>query len=345
MTVRIWINRTYATNFHLIRMLRDNPAGLPLWVLGSHTDLDSPVLAECDSAFSEPVKLTGAEYVAFALAVCVDQGIDVFWPTRQQEAVAAARHRFEALGTQVMVSPAEAIALFEDKDATYRSALSLGVPVPEYRTVTTVEEFMAAYEDLDALGHEVCFKPTTGVGGAGFRVVTTARPTVRSLMVELTRRVHLGTVVDLLSSVPAFEPLMVMPYLTGAEFSVDTLSLDGEVGVAIPRRKVDHSRRVELVQAPELVEHVRSLVGAHHLSYLSNVQFRADREGTPYLLEVNTRPSGGLFQSCLAQVNMPWAALQTLRHGAMPPAEPTLPVTLTTLPMAVELKSRVAALA
>lgn len=342
MTVRIWINRTYATTFHAIRMLRENPAGEPLWVLGSHADLDSPVLALCDSVFPEPVELAGDEYVELALAVCADQAIDVFWPTWQQEAVAAARHRFEALGTQVMVSPAEAIALLEDKDATYRSALSLGVPVPEYRTVTTAEEFVAAYEDLDAIGHEVCFKPTTGVGGAGFRIVTTARPTVGSLMVGLTSRVHLGTVVDLLSSVPTFEPLMVMPLLTGAEFSVDTLSLGGEVGVAIPRLKVDGSRRVELVEAPELVEHVRALVGAHRLSYLSNVQFRADSTGTPYLLEVNTRPSGGLFQSCLAGVNMPWAALQTLRHGVMPHAQPTLPVTLTTLPMVVELTSRVA---
>lgn len=343
MTVRIWINRTYATNVHAIRMLRENPAGEPLWVLGSHTDLDSPVLTQCDSVFPEPAGLSGAAYVELALDVCADQGIDVFWPTRHQEAVAAARHRFEALGTRVMVSPAEAIALFEDKDATYRSALSLGVPVPEYRTVTTAEEFVAAYEDLDAIGHEVCFKPTTGVGGAGFRVVTTARPTVASLTAELTSKVHLGTVVELLSSVPTFEPLMVMPHLTGAELSVDTLSLDGEVGVVIPRRKVDHSRRVELVEAPELEEHVRALVGAHRLSYLSNVQFRADATGALYLLEVNTRASGGLFQSCLAGVNMPWAALQTLRHGAMPHAQPTLPVALTTLPMVVELRSRVAA--
>lgn len=343
MTVRIWINRTYATNFHLIAMLRQNPDGEPVWVLGSHADPDSPVLAQCDATLPEPDGLGPDQYVAFALEVCAEQGIDVFWPTHQQEAVARARHRFEALGTQVMASPAEAVALLEDKDATYRSALALGVPVPEYRTVTTAQEFLDAYEDLDAIGHEVCFKPVTGVGGAGFRILTTDRPTVASLTGHLTSRVHLGTVVKLLASVPAFEPLMVMPYLTGAEFSVDTLSLDGEVGVAIARLKVDHARRVELVEAPELLEHVRSLVGAHRLSYLSNVQFRTDREGSPYLLEVNTRPSGGLFQSCLAGVNLPWAALQTLRQGAMPDAEPALPVTLTTLPMAVELPSRVAA--
>ena len=46
-------------------------------------------------------------------------------------------------------------------------------------------------------------------------------------------------------------------------------------------------RATELRADPLLTDYTNRLVEAHELSYLSNVQFRYDTTGNPWLLEVN----------------------------------------------------------
>ena len=68
--------------------------------------------------------------------------------------------------------------------------------------------------------------------------------------------------------------------------------------------------------AAELVEHFE-------LDGLVNVQFRSF-EGRPALLEINSRPSGGLYQTALAGVNLPWAAVQVALGHDPGPLRPRL---------------------
>jgi biotin carboxylase len=107
---------------------------------------------------------------------------------------------------------------------------------------------------------------------------------------------------------------MVMPYLPGPEISVDVLARpDGRVLAAIGRSR---SRRRRLIVDDEGAREVANrLTAALRVGYLSNTQVRywqgpEDPSPQPYLLEVNTRISGGLFQTALAGVNLPWAAIQ-----------------------------------
>jgi len=108
---------------------------------------------------------------------------------------------------------------------------------------------------------------------------------------------------------------MVMPFLDGAEVSVDVLATpDGEVLAAIGRRH-DESRSRQIVDDPLARSMAEVLTTAHRIGYLSNTQVRYwqgpdDQRQEPYLLEVNTRAAGGLFQTALAGVNLMWAALQ-----------------------------------
>lgn len=336
MTLRVWLNRTFATNHHVVGMLHENPDRVPVQVLGSHVDPSSPVLAACAETFLEPDSMTGPDYVDYALQVCRTRGVDVFWPTRHQEAIAAHADRFTDQGTQVMVSGAEAIALFEDKAATYAEATRLGVPVPDHHVVTTAAAFIDAYTALKDAGHaQVCFKPVRGVGAEGFRIVHD-RPVDFTVLTRKTQdTVAYRDAVTALASRDSFDPLMVMPVLAGGEVSVDTLSLEGKLLTAVPRFKRSGDRTITLAEAPDLVADTARFVEEHALSYLSNVQFRFDTTGRPFLLEVNTRASGGLFQSCLAAGNLPWYAVAMARDGIRAVPAPTLPVHLVTVATAV----------
>lgn len=338
-TLRVWLNRTFATNHHVVHMLKNNPDQEPVHVLASHADPDSPVLAAADERFTDPTHLDAEQYVEFALGFCRDHDVSVFWPTWHQEALAHARGRFEALGVHLMTSPPHTIGLFEDKARTYEHAARLGLPVPDYRVVTTVEEFTDAYTTIKDLGHaQVCMKPIVGVGAEGFRIISNGPRTFESLTAKAGDHISYTETVALLGQRSVFSPYLVMPFLAGGEVSVDALAYEGKVLSAVPRFKRPSTRAVELLDSPELVNWTATLVAEYDLAYLVNAQFRFDDAGKPYLLEVNTRASGGLFQSCLSGGNLPWAAVQVARHGigARVPT-PRFPVRLSTLSSAVEL--------
>lgn len=350
MSLHVWLNRTYATNFHFVAMIKDNPDGVDVQVIATHVDAASPVLAAADKALVEPEGLTDADYVEWALNFAAHHEVEVFWPTAYREAIAAAKPRFEQAGVKVVISSLDAFEVFEDKGATYALAQELGVSVPEHAVVTNVVEFNAAYTRLKDAGHaRVCFKPVRGVGGEGFRIISDtprsegvpalARTTFEDLLTPERHGVTIeyGEALRLMFTLGEFPALMVMPVLPGGEVSVDMLTNKGEVLSAIPRFKRSTGRAIELKDAPELVAEAALLARATGLSYLSNVQFRFDEHGRHYLLEVNPRPSGGLFQSCLAGGNLPWYTLRLALDGTVEVPAPVLPQRLVTVSMAVQV--------
>jgi biotin carboxylase len=129
--------------------------------------------------------------------------------------------------------------------------------------------------------------------------------------------------------------LMVLPYLPGPEVSVDVLAdRAATILAAIGRSKT--SRRRVIVNDLAARHVAETLVAAHGLSYLSNTQVRywqgpGDTEPQPYLLEVNTRVSGGLFQTRLSGLNLPWAAIRVIRGLDPDLAEPRYDIAYTTV--------------
>ena len=129
-------------------------------------------------------------------------------------------------------------------------------------------------------------------------------------------------------------PLLVMPYLDGPETSVDVLASGGRTVAAIPRSKLGRQRviggdPVLPGLAAEMVEHFG-------LDGLVNVQFRSF-QGRPALLEINTRPSGGLYQTALAGVNLPWAAVQLALGEPVGALQPSAGAEFVLVPSVVSL--------
>ncbi|MEU0251860.1 ATP-grasp domain-containing protein [Streptomyces sp. NPDC006184] len=306
--VRVWLNRTYAENVFFMDQLRRNPSDRAVEIHATHGDPDSPVLAAADTAELEPEGLSPAAYVEYALDQCVRRGIDVFVPRLHQSAVVAHRADFAAAGTVLLAPTPEAVAVFEDKATAYEAVRSVGVPVPPWRRVRTADELLAVMEELETAGHEVCFKPAAGAGGVGFRVLTRAPLSLAGLAGFPGPSVQLGPVVEALRR--AEEPVdwLVMPRLEQPEVSVDCLTgPDNRLRLAVGRTK--NGRRRGFTLDERWLEPARLIAEGFGLHYLSNIQFRmlGDR---PVLLDVNTRPAGGLHQLALCGVNAPWAAVR-----------------------------------
>ncbi|GHI03092.1 ATP-grasp domain protein [Streptomyces cellostaticus] len=306
--VRVWLNRTYAENVFFMDQLRRNPSDRAVEIHATHGDADSPVLAAADTADLEPEGLSPAGYVEYALDQCVRRGIDVFVPRLHQRAIVAHRAEFAAAGTALLAPTPEALAVFEDKATAYEAVRSVGVPVPPWWRVRTADELVAAVEELEAGGHKACFKPAAGAGGVGFRVITRTPFSLMHLNGFPGPHVQLDLVVEALER--AEEPVdwLVMPRLEQPEVSVDCLTgPDNHVRLAVGRTK--NGRRRGFTLHEQWLEPARLIAEGFGLHYLSNIQFRmlGDR---PVLLDVNTRPAGGLHQLSLCGVNVPWAAVQ-----------------------------------
>ncbi|WP_200301188.1 ATP-grasp domain-containing protein [Streptomyces adelaidensis] len=313
--VRVWLNRTYAENVFFMDQLRHNPHARPVDIHATHGDADSPVLAAADTADLEPEGLSPAAYVEYALDQCAKRGIDVFVPRLHQAAIAAHREEFTAVGTALLAPTAEAIEVFEDKVTAYEAVQAHGVPVPPWYRVTNADELVVAVEELEAGGHRACFKPAAGAGGVGFRVVTRAPFSLAHLSGFPTPYVQLDMVVEAMRAAEEEEQeqeekvdWMVMPRLEQPEVSVDCLTgPDGRVRMAVGRTK--NGRRRGFTLNPAWIEPARRIAGQFGLHYLTNIQFRMYGD-EPVLMDVNTRPAGGLHQLALCGVNAPWAAVQ-----------------------------------
>ncbi|MEU6322532.1 ATP-grasp domain-containing protein [Streptomyces sp. NPDC047009] len=306
--VRVWLNRTYAENVFFMDQLRRNPSDRAVEIHATHGDPDSPVLAAADTADLEPEGLSPAAYVEYALDQCTRRAIDVFVPRLHQEAIVGHRAEFRAAGTALLAPPTEAMAVFHDKATAYQAAQSIGVPVPPWWRVTNEDELLAAVGELEAGGHRACFKPAAGAGGVGFRVITRTPFSLVHLSGFPSAYVPLDLVVQAVRE--AEEPVdwLVMPRLDEPEVSVDCLTgPDNRIRMAVGRTK--NGRRRGFTLHEQWLAPARRLAEGFGLHHLSNIQFRMYGD-EPVLLDVNTRPAGGLHQLSLCGINAPWAAVQ-----------------------------------
>jgi biotin carboxylase len=337
--LRIWANRTYDTNIHALRMLRDNPDGVPVQIYGTHPDLSSPTLQACDYAAAEP-DLPEDQYVDFALDFCTRNRIDVFLPRLMIEQVAARLPLFHAAGIAVACAPPQAVRILGDKAQTYRTASAAGIPVPPWRCARTAAEFAVALDELAETTERACCKPVKGAGAEGFWIIDDGNLRFADLIAAPERRIRRDEILGALErsdqAAVQMPTWLLMPFLDEPEVSVDCLSAPGgDLLVGLARMK--DGRRRRLLLEHECIDIARTISSQYGLAYLWNAQFRYWR-GKPHLLEVNARAAAGLFQTALAGVNLPWAAVRLALDGTVTLPEPTQPIEYAMTGLAVPLR-------
>ena len=182
--------------------------------------------------------------------------------------------------------------------------------MPPWRVISRLAEFDAAVAEFDQFwteAHPLIVKPTQGVGGDGVRFLTRTDLGLDALLGPVGPLLAASAMRQALAEAERIPPILVMPYLDGPETSVDVLASSGRTLAAVPRCKI--GRRRLIGGDPVLPRLAAEMVARFELDGLVNVQFRSF-QGRPALLEINTRPSGGLYQTAFAGVNLPWAAVQ-----------------------------------
>ncbi|MEV0541348.1 ATP-grasp domain-containing protein [Nocardia salmonicida] len=316
-TLRIWLSSAGAATVQVMRLLRENPDGVDVTIYASNVDPSAAALSVCDVSAVEPRYASNEEYAQFALDFCRMHRIDVLIPPRRLDALAGRVADFAAVGTSVMCSPLSAVTALTSKVLTYEIAGAAGIPVPPWREVSDADAFYAAVDELSLTGETLCVKPSGEYSALGFRILDDRPLTMANLRVAPRPVASVEAIAGAMRRAaqdgePVL-PLLVMPFLEGPEISIDCLSAPGgELLMGIPRAKRGRFRM--LLDDPTVVDIARRLVRHFELAFLTNVQLRY-RGSEPVLLEVNPRPSAGLFHTTFADVNLPWAAVRLLLQG------------------------------
>ncbi|MBE8955747.1 MAG: ATP-grasp domain-containing protein, partial [Quinella sp. 2Q5] len=200
----------------------------------------------------------------------------------------------------------------------------LGEIVPPYKIAATFDEFDAACDALKTADNRVCYKLIADEGALTFRVIDDTIETVAALHNMPNMKVTRAAARKILSRYDFRIPLMVMPYLSGTEISVDCLSTP-RGNIIVPRFKTNH-RYSEIKFDAEVISAAEKILRLMNIAVPVNIQFRTHGERL-YLLEINPRMSGGLQLSCLAAgVNIPDIAVNQLL-GIERPWSPIVPKT------------------
>ena len=319
MTRTIWLNNMHASQRDVADLIRRGSKG-EVRVVSSHKLYREDIFMTADEHFVEPSSSDDEifDYAEWAFNRAEEGGWSGMLAMRCRKDLIAIRDRFEAAGIRLAAGAvsAEVIALCDHKDQFTVAMKAAGIPVTETIAVDDVAQLRTAIAEIAATGTDVCIKPAVGVYGRGF---WRFRPGLNPFSLFSTleaNEVDPEVYIDAYAKADAPARQIVMQYLPGIESSIDCVCDNGRI-VAHAVRQKHGDRQIVFTGGPE-VEVARAVAASLGLDGLVNIQTKADAAQTPVLLEVNTRPSGGVGFSSPAGINLPLAAASMLLGDRVP---------------------------
>ena len=311
---RILVGRGVANPHGFTRLIAASDVGRPLEVGIHHLERPSDQDVEYLDSLQERTSISPDLYVDECLRVAREWKADVYWPVRELESFSARAGEFAALGVVLMVcGPLSLLERLEDKLKFSVAARSLGVLAPVSIPFNDLGGFDRAYAAIIAGGDRVCFKPKRGAVALGLRVVREGLDLFDDLFDDRGYRLNLDDTRRRFGGCPRSSTMLAMPWLSGAEWSVDCVQSTNGAGFwGVARGKAvgdvhEASARDNVLY--NVLSLSRILANGLHLRGLFNCQFKFHR-GEAYVIEINAGPAGGMGLSELTGVNLPELALR-----------------------------------
>lgn len=280
-------------------------------IFASHRQQRNEILSLADHALIEPDDRD--QRLDFMLATVEKYAIQAIHTGRHTHWFESHRAAIEASGARLTTGARDIamLDLADDKVAFAHRMESLNLPVVPSLRVDSPAQLRALIASKPFGDLPLCVKPVKGIYGMGFWQFDESVSPMAAFTHPDARRVNAEYYLQALEAAPSMEPLVLMPWLPGPEYSVDMLAENGNVLAAVARRKQGALQYLE--NSGEAFELAQACAAAMGADGLINVQTRNDASGKPLLLEINMRPSGGIGYTRFSGVNLPgWFALRQL---------------------------------
>ena len=295
----------------------------PFNIIASHRH-DRPEIFEfADSAYREPsnaaVSDTDSDDQAmfesavsieprwqFVLEQAKQKKVKVLLTGRNGIDYEAHRELFSGAGIRLLTGATSVAALetIDDKFAFMQQCHEHNIPVADAWRFDNVTELKAL---LAEHGHQpLCVKPVTGIFAQGFwrlgkdkeagQEIGEQYDSFEHLYFTEEKKINTAQFIHAYAnSVMVHErpiPMLLMPYLSGQEYSIDVVCEYGEVLAAVTRYKTGKIQHIGYEQS--VMDVVIPLIKVFGCDGIVSVQTKADDDGQHRVLEINSRPSGGI---------------------------------------------------
>lgn len=314
-SIAAWLAEGQSSQRDMLSSLQDLKAqsATPFNVIASHRHNRPEIFEFADYSYYEPVamavdsdELPLAKSVLprwqFVLEQAAQNNVKVLLTGRNSISYENNRELFDAAGIRLLTgaTSADALKTIDDKFAFMQQCHQHNIPVADawrFDDLSTLEDL------LDKHGHQpLCVKPVTGIFAQGFWQLDSERAenqqydSFEHLYFTEDKRINTAQFINayahsLMVQEPPI-PMLLMPYLSGQEYSIDVVCESGEVLAAVTRYKTGKIQHIGYEQS--VMDVVIPLIKAFGCDGIVSVQTKADDDGQHRVLEINSRPSGGI---------------------------------------------------
>lgn len=224
-----------------------------------------------------------SQFIPHLLELCQKHSIELVIPTVDAELLPIAQHKelFIKQGVKIPLSSVHTLTLCRDKYQLLQFCEDTGL-TPAFQVVTE-------QTSVEGFEYPLFAKPRLGAGSAGVLVINDEQA---------------------FHSLPKDGSYLLQELLTGDEYSVDVYVHSNGCPIAIVprlRMKVDSGVAVacQTQHNPILSNHAVQIINKTGITYVANVQFKANAAGEFKLLEINPRFPGTLPLTTAAGIDIP----------------------------------------
>lgn len=263
--------------------------GVDLTIIGADISNTAPALFFCDET-KIVCRIREPEYIPQLLSICQEEKVDCLIPTIDTDLLILAenKHKFEAIGTKVLISAVDKVKLCRDKRFTADYFISLGLksPVP----VDQVENYI--------LGFPAFIKPKDGSSSVDAYKVNNAE--------------------DLKTYAAKINDYIIQPFVSGKEYTIDIFcDYEGNPVFITPRERMavraGEVLQTRICQDDTMIAEMKTLIADYKPCGQITVQLIQDEHtGDNYYIEINPRFGGGAPLTIKAGADSAKAVLRML---------------------------------
>lgn len=291
------------------------------------TDMaDDPTVSQIVDVFYQVPSDKDPRYIDTLLEICRKEKVDILMPFMSAELIPLIDRKaeFEKLGTRVSVSDRRSVELTNNKYNFYKFLKDNGLKVPRFGHVRKASDLMSACKECGYPQNAVCVKATELSGSRGIRII---KPGVSKFDLLFNEKpISFYTTMEELHSTlgerDEMPEMMAMEYLPGEEGSIDLLAENGKILYMCYRESNVNLHSIPqaatLADNKEAYEIAEKVVAALGLSGNADLDFKADAEGHPVLMEINPRIAATMQIFKEGGLNLPYLRIKQLMGEELP---------------------------
>ena len=308
----------------LIKCLKNN-GERNIKIVGTDMKIDPTINQLTDIVRYVPAA-TDSTYIDALLQVCKEEKVDVLIPGISQELpkLQANISKFKAIGTKVSVSEGDGLLIANDKIELYKYMTKMGFSTPQYRTISSLEEFESACKYVGYPQKPICVKMSDGSGSRGIRLIDPSKSRYDIFAKEKPNSFYttFEDMISILKEAEVFPDLLIMELLPGLEYSVDLLADHGKVLYIVGRESnvinASIPQEATLSYNAEAYTISEEIVSSLKLDGNVDLDFKFDIDGHPQLMEINPRLAATLSVIAAGGVNLLYLRIKQLLNEPLP---------------------------